>query len=198
MDKFILVELHRGSTFESGQLLHYSGGQINYCYYVDPDLMSYFESMGMVSELGYNNISELHYRNIPCRGFETGLWWIVSDKEILERLDNAKMTSSIEVYVEHLDAENVGLEDNQGVVETSDSDRGYEEIDGRRNKPRFPVFNRKNYMSKIEPLCGMKFANPNKLKECLTSYVVSKGYQQSTCNMCRWMPLEMLCYLYVN
>lgn len=79
---------------------YYIGGNVNDYYNVNKDLVSYFEILGMVKELGYNDISKLYYRS-PYKSLESGLRLIYSDKDTLTILEESKMTGNIIVYVEH-------------------------------------------------------------------------------------------------
>lgn len=141
--------------------------------------MSYFELMGMVSELGYNNINKLYYM-IPCRGFEIGHRLIVANKKIIEMLEDAKMTRSIELYVEHIDVENVGLEDNQGVEEIDGSNSGYEETDDESE------VNSINYVSDDEELIEVR----QKLRR------LKKGNKLNILNLLNKMQLKPINHLY--
>ena len=47
---------------------------------------------------------------------------------------------------------------------------------GTRFKPKFPMFNLKVGKGWHEPVKGMRYANPQQLRECLTSYAVAKGF----------------------
>ncbi|KAM7529311.1 hypothetical protein LguiB_032721 [Lonicera macranthoides] len=59
MDEHLIIELHHGGKFVRKPILYYSGGKLKYCYNVDKDLVSYFELKGMVTELGYKNLSKI-------------------------------------------------------------------------------------------------------------------------------------------
>lgn len=47
---------------------------------------------------------------------------------------------------------------------------------GVKFKSKFLAFNHKYDKSWSEPIKGMKFANPQQLKDCLTNYAVARGY----------------------
>ena len=138
MDQHIVIELHHGGKFLRKTILYYSRGKVNYYYNVDKDLVSYFELKGIVTDLGYKNMSKIYYRS-PCKIFESGLRLIVSDNEIPLMLEDSKLTGSIEVYVEHIEddkLENVGVEDSVHGEDTEGGEGslgGQETVSGKEN-----------------------------------------------------------------
>ena len=53
---------------------------------MDKDLISYFELLGMVKDLGYKDTCKIYYRS-PCKSLENGVRLVYSDNEIPNMLE---------------------------------------------------------------------------------------------------------------
>lgn len=118
MDGKICIEIHHGGKFEQvlgmcGVMCKaYNGGKISQFKNIDPDLVSYFEIIGYVKDLGYQDICKLYFKS-PLKTMDAGLIFMYNDEQRDKLLEEARETSSIMVYVEHLDA--IDIEDGQNV-----------------------------------------------------------------------------------
>lgn len=80
--------------------MYYINGKVTFMHDVDADRMSYFELKSTIKDLGYINITKMHFM-VPCTSFEVGLKCIVSEHDIVAMLDALRMTWIIEIYSEH-------------------------------------------------------------------------------------------------
>lgn len=95
--------------------------------------MSYFELNGMVDDLGYTNITKMHY-NIPCKSLNVCLRYIVSDIDVTAMIKESKLTGGDDVYTEHSDhleqIEHHEVTGNEQVNEYLNVSDGVSESDG--------------------------------------------------------------------
>ncbi|KAL7104244.1 hypothetical protein ACP275_08G232000 [Erythranthe tilingii] len=98
-DTFFTFRINHGGRFES--YFDYVGGMVSVVPNIDPDLMSYFELLDMVKELGYPISSVLWYK-LPN---ENAIALLETDHDVLKmfKLFVEKNVLQIDMFIQDID-----------------------------------------------------------------------------------------------
>ncbi|KAI8545298.1 hypothetical protein RHMOL_Rhmol07G0030400 [Rhododendron molle] len=112
-DSGFVLEVHHGGYFVGLPKLYLSG-KVDFIRNVDSDLMSYFEVLNLVKELGCNPEICNIYHKIPDSYFDGGLKDIKTNTDVVDMFAIHEGRGTISVYVENI---GVGLDvDELGIV----------------------------------------------------------------------------------
>ncbi|KAG5540566.1 hypothetical protein RHGRI_020696 [Rhododendron griersonianum] len=99
-DAMFMFEVHHGGYFENVPTKKYSMGKVEFIRNVDKDLMSYFELISMIKDLGYLENCNI-YHKLPDCDLDGGLRELKTDAEVWDMFAIHNDRETISIYVEN-------------------------------------------------------------------------------------------------
>ncbi|CAK8534494.1 unnamed protein product [Lathyrus sativus] len=95
MEEILCLKIHYSCEFVDSEKTDYVGGKCNDLE-IDVDRWSYFESVGVVKDLGYTEVDTIYY-NYPTFGMNV----LKDDKGALDVADLCRAHLKVDIYIEH-------------------------------------------------------------------------------------------------
>ncbi|KAK3041491.1 hypothetical protein RJ639_000468 [Escallonia herrerae] len=111
----ISLKIHHGAYFTGVPNMEWKGGVVDVLDAMDVDLMSYWELVGIIGDLGLPSSSLMYYQ-VPGLDFRSGLRLITDDNGVLSMLEYYKSTDMVPLYVERVDPLQVVGSDGNVIV----------------------------------------------------------------------------------
>ncbi|KAK2973851.1 hypothetical protein RJ640_003259 [Escallonia rubra] len=97
----ISLKIHHGGYFTGVPNMEWKGGVVDVLDGMDVDLMSYWELVGIIGDLGLPSSSLMYYQ-VPGLDFRSGLRLITDDNGVMSMLEYYKSTDMVPFYVERV------------------------------------------------------------------------------------------------
>ncbi|KAK2999810.1 hypothetical protein RJ639_024260 [Escallonia herrerae] len=111
----ISLKIHHGGYFTGVPNMEWKGGVVDVLDGMDVDLMSYWELVGIIGDLGLPSSSLMYYQ-VPGLDFRSGLRLITDDNGVMSMLEYYKSTDMVPLYVERVDPLQVVGSDGNAIV----------------------------------------------------------------------------------
>ncbi|KAK3027867.1 hypothetical protein RJ639_041501, partial [Escallonia herrerae] len=111
----ISLKIHHGGYFTGVPNMEWKGGVVDVLDGMDVDLMSYWELVGIIGDLGLPSSSLMYYQ-VPGLDFRSGLRLITDDNGVMSMLEYYKSTDMVPLYVERVDPLQVVGSDGNVIV----------------------------------------------------------------------------------
>ncbi|KAK2982134.1 hypothetical protein RJ640_016814 [Escallonia rubra] len=112
----ISLKIHHGGYFTGGPNMEWKGRVVDVLDGMDVNIMSYWELVGIIGDLGLPSSSLMYYQ-VPGLDFRLGLRPITDDYGVMSMLEYYKSTYMVYLYVERVDQIQVVGSDGNVIVE---------------------------------------------------------------------------------
>ncbi|KAG5540565.1 hypothetical protein RHGRI_020696 [Rhododendron griersonianum] len=204
-DAMFMFEVHHGGYFENVPTKKYSMGKVEFIRNVDKDLMSYFELISMIKDLGYLENCNI-YHKLPDCDLDGGLRELKTDAEVWDMFAIHNDRETISIYVENAELNmvndvvnldmseifvggsepfsfNMGSGSGEGpsnllppdIQEVEDDDLNTPMNSDEEGKVEFPEFFEDRDMERPDLQKGMMFANATVFRAALRKHAIQNG-----------------------